>query len=323
MKKFVSIVLALALALSLCTVAFAAGPFAGTDYPTGDPTLPTPTTPANLYDVKNAGDLSASAVEDVKLVKYAEKVSKKAEDFGNVEFFGLDHTSFDGEYFVKVADSEDADLVVYKAGKTAVEFYLKKLVSFKDAFYYWTKSVAEVSVLGDKCEQLDEDVFDDVDVYKVVLDEDVVVYGTDEAITNVTLPGGSDGFRVLYKGEVLKLYPFSFVAEMNGHDWEEATTNDDDEVITYKCADCGKVATYYEKEATAKAKLGSDYVWETLETGRNYYYVVNAMVAGNSSSASTTVDSSKTFDAGVAMYVGLSLMSVAGSAVVIGKKKEF
>ena len=29
------------------------------------------------------------------------------------------------------------------------------------------------------------------------------------------------------------------------------------------------------------------------------------------------------FDAGVAMYVGLSLMSVAGSAVVIGKKKEF
>ena len=35
------------------------------------------------------------------------------------------------------------------------------------------------------------------------------------------------------------------------------------------------------------------------------------------------VDSAKTFDAGIAMYVGMSLLSVAGSAVVIGKKKEF
>ena len=37
----------------------------------------------------------------------------------------------------------------------------------------------------------------------------------------------------------------------------------------------------------------------------------------------TGVDSAKTFDAGIAMYVGMSLLSVAGSAVVIGKKKEF
>ena len=33
--------------------------------------------------------------------------------------------------------------------------------------------------------------------------------------------------------------------------------------------------------------------------------------------------SPKTFDAGIAMYAGMALMSVAGSAVVIGKKKEF
>ena len=33
--------------------------------------------------------------------------------------------------------------------------------------------------------------------------------------------------------------------------------------------------------------------------------------------------SPKTFDAGIAMYVGMALTSVAGSAVVIGKKKEF
>ena len=36
-----------------------------------------------------------------------------------------------------------------------------------------------------------------------------------------------------------------------------------------------------------------------------------------------TVESGKTFDAGIAVYVGLSLLSVTGGALVIGKKKEF
>ena len=35
------------------------------------------------------------------------------------------------------------------------------------------------------------------------------------------------------------------------------------------------------------------------------------------------VESGKTFDAGIAMYVGLSVLSVTGGALVIGKKKEF
>ena len=39
--------------------------------------------------------------------------------------------------------------------------------------------------------------------------------------------------------------------------------------------------------------------------------------------ANSGKDSPKTFDAGIAMYVGMALTSVAGSAVVIGKKKEF
>ena len=36
-----------------------------------------------------------------------------------------------------------------------------------------------------------------------------------------------------------------------------------------------------------------------------------------------TVKSGKTFDAGIALYVGLSVLSVTGGALVIGKKKEF
>ena len=37
----------------------------------------------------------------------------------------------------------------------------------------------------------------------------------------------------------------------------------------------------------------------------------------------TDIASAKTFDAGIALYAGMALMSVAGSAVVIGKKKAF
>ena len=49
---------------------------------------------------------------------------------------------------------------------------------------------------------------------------------------------------------------------------------------------------------------------------------------GGSTTADTTkndgkkVESGKTFDAGIAMYVGLSVLSVTGGALVIGKKKE-
>ena len=38
--------------------------------------------------------------------------------------------------------------------------------------------------------------------------------------------------------------------------------------------------------------------------------------------STTLVESAETFDAGIAMYVGMSVMAAAGSAVVIGKKKD-
>ena len=52
-------------------------------------------------------------------------------------------------------------------------------------------------------------------------------------------------------------------------------------------------------------------------------YVVKLGAENPSTDASGTTTSPKTFDAGIAMYVGMALTSVAGSAVVIGKKKEF
>ena len=82
------------------------------------------------------------------------------------------------------------------------------------------------------------------------------------------------------------------------------------------CGICGSKSTaIYE---TGKAPAGSKV--ETLNGVTGYVVVPNGTATTPSTDKNT---SPKTFDAGIAMYVGMALTSVAGSAVVIGKKKEF
>ena len=108
------------------------------------------------------------------------------------------------------------------------------------------------------------------------------------------------------------------------------------DVNEYKCYFCNR--TFY----------GSNYQYSTPETADVYsstyakqlvnagfVNVADGVILGDVAYYWTTdkdngtktdnkgVNSAKTFDAGVAMYVGMSLLSVAGGAVVIGKKKEF
>ena len=71
-----------------------------------------------------------------------------------------------------------------------------------------------------------------------------------------------------------------------------------------------------------------DGVWTLADAEKN---VLNITTNCSTSGGGTTtpddggkkVESGKTFDAGIAMYVGLSILSVTGGALVIGKKKEF
>lgn len=71
----------------------------------------------------------------------------------------------------------------------------------------------------------------------------------------------------------------------------------------------------------AKGSVPASYTGEVLELNADYVILLGNPAAA--AAAAEGVTSAKTFDAGVAMYAGLALMSVAGSAVVIGKKKEF
>ena len=79
-------------------------------------------------------------------------------------------------------------------------------------------------------------------------------------------------------------------------------------------------------------KSGTGYTWNmfddasrnikaALAGGQLYVGTAAAEPAETAEPADTVVESAKTFDAGVALYAGMAIMSVAGSAVVIGKKK--
>ena len=120
-------------------------------------------------------------------------------------------------------------------------------------------------------------------------------------------------------------------------------------VYVYKCAICGKEfnATVFEAYAGKKYttyKPPMDVVklmFATDRTGEFEYYYNKVLKSlkleatdfdlgtlyligeAKPDTTNTGVSSPKTFDAGIAMYVGMSLLSVAGGAVVIGKKKEF
>ena len=88
----------------------------------------------------------------------------------------------------------------------------------------------------------------------------------------------------------------------------------DTDKMVAKCVDCGTTGKVYKTFVEVPNGVTPDQVQGMF------------VVADKTASADNKTDSNKspkTFDAGIAMYVGMALTSVAGSAVVIGKKKEF
>ena len=90
--------------------------------------------------------------------------------------------------------------------------------------------------------------------------------------------------------------------------------------VSVACTECKKT---FNVVGTAKFDNtwveGVNYVTDEVVDG---YYIVlaGATVAAGSADATDKVESAQTFDAGIAMYVGMSVMAAAGSAVVLKKK---
>lgn len=107
----------------------------------------------------------------------------------------------------------------------------------------------------------------------------------------------------------------------------EVATKSGYKISTMFSYDSAEAANVYDAN---KYENGYDFAWgQTYAGDYEYCWQLKAGTTEEIGTATETetktegVESAKTFDAGIAMYVGMSLMSVAGTAVVIGKKKEF
>ena len=212
---------------------------------------------------------------------------------GNVKYFMMN-----GQEFVQVNTVSEADYTVYVAGTKTLFGYFKAA----NPFYYGYG--VPFNNFGDKCGQYDDEP------------EAGVKYYTFETNLYKAVKAGAEDFNLMVGNELVPV-------ELMSDEWVEhvaAYTYDKNyKVVGVKCAECGAPATLVPNFASLpkniqKGVQGVDYF--AIGDGQ-YYYWQAASVAPE-----TKVESAETFDAGIAMYVGMSVMAAAGSAVVIGKKKD-
>ena len=297
MKKIVALVLSLVMALSLATVAFAADEYTLT-----------------IFD-KDAEDRYTVATSvKAKLVKadYDDD-----EEYGWVDYYEGD----DNCNYAVVTDAKKAEFAVKDGDKTV---YIKNVTGkeFGEIFYdVEAKKVDKVYKWN--CE---------TGVHAAgYLDEDNTLYVKADDKWDA-----DTDYAVLVGKEIIKVYVSADV-KPGTHVLTKVGTTDNRQVNEYKCVVCNKLFYGTQDPAVAKDEDSNYFAYDGKAVAdATYGYVTvpeftklvdeNLYVwakDGETTKPANGVNSPKTFDAGIAMYVGMSLLSVAGGAVVIGKKKEF
>ena len=287
MKKIIATVLAMVMALALCTVAFA-------------------TTYGDLYKQNAAGGWEKQELDGG--IAYTSPVETKSTD-GKLVSAKLGYYTFtikgntSSANYVEVA-KDDATFQLTVDGSVK---YLA-VATAMDTTNAYTLKGTEVKAKGAdaKCGEIEA-----ITSGKLYLaDGKYYVTGTgtyllaDGHVVEVTAAGEGS--------YTVKEHQFEIVSQ----------AKDSAGVITgsLKCKNCPQTATLTNK--LSAIPVGASSVAGTANTfGEGLYaYWTEGSTTGTTN---TTKPSPKTFDAGIAMYVGMALTSVAGSAVVIGKKKEF
>ena len=286
MKKIIATVLAMVMALALCTTAFAASKYVLYDEDKKSTDIMVTKTDASS---KNKTTLYYTYVDENDATHYLVPADKSNYD-GYVE----------GNYVKEVNADEDT---------------IDNFISYADG-----KLVKMTAKSGEKVERNCTTSVFDTDVY---FDKDNAAF--------VKVEDGTGTYNMLYNGVILSVDDVTDEIAEGSHLWIKGDKVDDG-IYNVKCASCGATAVAYEtlKLAGTKTVVKYDQAkgiatandmeknWEGDLLDSDWYVTTSA-------STDTKTDgnkSPKTFDAGIAMYVGMALTSVAGSAVVIGKKKE-
>ena len=287
MKKIIATVLAMVMALALCTTAFAASKYV-------------------LYDEdKKSTDIMVTKTDASSKNKTTLYYTYVDENDATHYLVPADKSNYDGYVEGNYVKEVDAD-----------ENTIDNFISYANG-----KLVKMTAKSGEKVERNCTTSVFDTDVY---FDKDNAAF--------VKVEDGTGSYNMLYNGVILSVDDVTDEIAEGSHLWIKGDKVDDG-IYNVKCASCGATAVAYEtlKLAGTKTVVKYDQAkgiatandmeknWEGDLLDSDWYVTTSA-------STDTKTDgnkSPKTFDAGIAMYVGMALTSVAGSAVVIGKKKEF
>ena len=258
------------------------------DSATGEVTT-MPTTGVGKYDLYDAnGDLYKENIT----VEYVEAYDD--EGAGNIEYYKLTYDGVTYTYFVECSRTK-AECYLTLADNLGAYKHLKH-VDYVD----YVATGKTYTNIGDDCGELD--VSAKAKAY-VVTDEDGV---------KTYFVASASGQKVIKVGNELVAVN-EVVGGLVPHVWVVTAYNDKEEPATVKCKNCPATGKLYATKLAAPIGATFD---DTQVAG--YWVVVN----GSAAPSTDKVQSAETFDAGIAMYVGMSVLAATGSAVVIGKKKD-
>ena len=306
MKKIVALVLSLVMVLGLATTAFAATTSTGSV----STTSVTPVKAAG-YQLATAGTSMTEIDVDITTIEKTTVTGKVTDD---VPMYVPTIWALNGDFFVEVA-------------KADAKYALKN-----NGAYVYLYAANANTVDGVIAEFATPDVVTSI---FVPAEYDADCGDAIDATTKAVVPYYTiDGVNYTQGGQNMAYFNGEFVfygakVDYVKHTWDkDSVIVKDTDVkgvkvpVSIECSACEK--TFAVVSADQFDNTWVKFVnYDTNAAVKDYFIVLDGATDANTPAApeaSDKVESAQTFDAGIAMYVGMSVMAAAGSAVVLKKK---